>query len=46
MAKNLAQSMKDSRYMSTQERSFGFLALGKIARNNTDSDIIETIKID
>ncbi|MFY0651436.1 MAG: alpha-2-macroglobulin family protein [Cyclobacteriaceae bacterium] len=45
MAKSLAQSMKATRYLSTQERSFGFLALGKIARRNAGSDIKGTIKV-
>lgn len=45
MAKHLAQEMKDTRYLSTQERSFGFLALGKIARQNTGSNITGKIKM-
>jgi uncharacterized protein YfaS (alpha-2-macroglobulin family) len=39
MAKHLSKAMKDSRYLNTQERSFGFLAMGKIARRARESNI-------
>lgn len=44
MAKHLTNAMKTSRYLNTQERTFGFLALGKIARQNANSDIKATVK--
>ena len=46
MAKHLAEAMKKSRYLNTQERAFGFLALGKIARQNANSKITATVKSD
>ncbi len=32
LAKHVSQQLKNKRYLNTQERSFGFLAMGKIAR--------------
>lgn len=45
MAKHLASQMKQRRYLSTQERVFGFLALGKVARNNAGSSATAEIKV-
>jgi alpha-2-macroglobulin len=46
MARNLTQQLKAGYYLSTQELSFGFLALGKLAQNANKSDISAIIKID
>ncbi|MEO9852572.1 MAG: MG2 domain-containing protein [Reichenbachiella sp.] len=45
MIKHLADQMKKRRYLSTQERVFGFLALGKVARNNANSNVTAEIKV-
>lgn len=48
MAKHLSEQLKSRRYLNTQERSFGFLALGKVARqsarNNVSANIISNNK--
>ena len=44
MARQLTKSMKARRYLNTQERVFGFLALGKIARRNAGANIKGVIK--
>lgn len=46
MARNLTQQLKAGYYLSTQELSFGFLALGKLAQNANKSDVSAIIKID
>ncbi|MEO9966240.1 MAG: MG2 domain-containing protein [Reichenbachiella sp.] len=45
MIKRLSKEMKSRRYMSTQERVFGFLALGKVARNNAGSNVTAEVKV-
>jgi uncharacterized protein YfaS (alpha-2-macroglobulin family) len=39
MARHLSQKMKKQRYLSTQERVFAFLAMGKIAKESAKSNI-------
>ncbi len=39
MAKHLSEKMKSRRYLSTQERVFAFLAMGKIAKQAAQSKI-------
>ncbi len=46
LAQQLSVMMKADRYMNTQERSFSFLALGKIAKKSKDNTINATIKAD
>lgn len=46
MAKHLSDQLRTQRYLNTQERSFGFLAMGKIARKAATSNISGTIKVD
>lgn len=45
MSKQLADQMKKRRYLNTQERVFGFLALGKVARQNAGSSVTAEIKV-
>lgn len=45
MIKHLSEQMKKRRYLSTQERVFGFMALGKFARNNAGSNTTAEIKV-
>ena len=44
MARHISQYLKNERYLSTQERAFSFLALGKLAKQNAASDIKASIK--
>ncbi len=44
MAKHISEKLMNSRYLNTQERSFGLLALGKIARMAEESDVSATVK--
>ncbi len=44
MTRQLSQAMKNEKYLNTQERAFGFLALGKIARLNASNDIRATVR--
>lgn len=44
LAQQLGSMMKDQTYMNTQERSFAFLAFGKIAAKNKNADIKGVIK--
>ncbi|MBI4645993.1 MAG: alpha-2-macroglobulin family protein, partial [Bacteroidia bacterium] len=44
MAKHISEALKNKRYMNTQERSFSFLAMGKIARKAVQSYIKASIK--
>jgi uncharacterized protein YfaS (alpha-2-macroglobulin family) len=39
MARHVSQFLKERRWLSTQERAFGFLALGKLARNAGKSNV-------
>ncbi len=45
MARHIAQELKSRTYLSTQERAFSFLALGKIARQANNSNISCTVKV-
>jgi alpha-2-macroglobulin len=45
MAKHLVQYLKTRQWLSTQERAFGFLAIGKLARNAAKSTITADIKV-
>ena len=45
MAKHVSQELKKRTYISTQERAFGFLALGKIARQANNSNLSVSIKV-
>jgi uncharacterized protein YfaS (alpha-2-macroglobulin family) len=44
MAKHISNYLKTRRYLNTQERAFSFLAMGKIAKIASESDIKATIK--
>jgi uncharacterized protein YfaS (alpha-2-macroglobulin family) len=46
LARVLSQAVKNSRYLSTQESVFSFLALGKIARRNGVSNVTATLMAD
>lgn len=45
MAKHVSQYLKDRKWLSTQERAFGFLALGKIAKSAAKSNVAAEIKV-
>lgn len=45
MAKHVSDKLKTRRYLSTQERAFAFLALGKLARAANQSDVKAVIKV-
>lgn len=45
MARHVSENLKTRQYISTQERAFGFLALGKIARVANSSNINAVIKV-
>jgi alpha-2-macroglobulin len=45
MAKHVSDRLKKERYLNTQERSFSFLALGKMARAAAKSNITADIKV-
>ncbi len=45
MAKHISDALKNSRYLNTQERTFSFLAMGKIARMASASNIKGSVKI-
>jgi uncharacterized protein YfaS (alpha-2-macroglobulin family) len=44
MAKHVSEKLRTSRYLNTQERSFGFLAMGKIARIAANSNLSGSVK--
>lgn len=44
MARHVAGYLKERRWLSTQERAFAFLALGKLARNAAKSTVTAEIK--
>lgn len=46
LAQQLSEMMKMRPYLNTQERSFAFLAFGKLARKTKDATITATIKAD
>jgi len=45
MAKHVSEKLKSRQWLSTQERAFAFLALGKISRASGQSDISAEIKV-
>jgi alpha-2-macroglobulin len=45
MAKHVGQSLKGRNWLSTQERAFSFLALGKLARAANKSTVTADIKV-
>src|SRR5436190_4009432 len=45
MAKHVGDKLKQRNWLSTQERAFAFLALGKLARNANKSDATAEIKV-
>jgi uncharacterized protein YfaS (alpha-2-macroglobulin family) len=45
MAKHVSQYLKSRQWLSTQERAFGFLAVGKIARSAAKSNVTGEIKV-
>ena len=45
MAKHVSAYLKERRWLSTQERAFGFLALGKLARSAAKSNVTADIKV-
>lgn len=46
LARVLSQAVKNTRYLSTQESVFSFLALGKIAKRNGASNVTATLMAD
>jgi alpha-2-macroglobulin len=44
MAQHISKELMNSRYLNTQERTFGFLAIGKIARKAAKSNITGQVK--
>ena len=44
MAKHLSEQMKAQRYLNTQERAFGLLALGKIAKQSNAANVTAVVK--
>jgi hypothetical protein len=46
MAKHVSDKLKTRYWLSTQERAFAFLALGKMARSANKSDATAEIKVD
>jgi hypothetical protein len=45
MAKHVSAYLKERRWLSTQERAFSFLALGKLAKNAVNSNISAEITV-
>jgi uncharacterized protein YfaS (alpha-2-macroglobulin family) len=45
MTKHVAETIKKSYYLSTQERVFSFLALGKVLRSNASSTVTAQVKV-
>ncbi|HEY0677053.1 MAG TPA: alpha-2-macroglobulin family protein, partial [Chitinophagaceae bacterium] len=45
MAKHVAEKLKQRRWYSTQEASFGFLGLGKLARGAAKSTVTAEVKV-
>ncbi len=46
MAKHVSTALKKDRYLNTQERSFSFLAMGKIAKMANEGNVSGSIKLD
>jgi len=45
MAKHVSDKLKNRYWLSTQERAFAFLALGKLARSANKSDVSAEVKV-
>jgi hypothetical protein len=45
MAKHVSEKLKSRYWLSTQERAFAFLALGKLARSANKSDVTAKVKV-
>lgn len=45
MAKHVADKLKARRWFSTQEASFGFLGLGKMARRSANSNVTAEVRV-
>ncbi|HYF31398.1 MAG TPA: MG2 domain-containing protein [Chitinophagaceae bacterium] len=45
MARHVADKLKQRRWFSTQEASFGFLGLGKMARRASNSNVTAEVKV-
>ncbi len=45
MAKHVSDKLKSRQWLSTQERSFAFLALGKLSRSAAKSDVSAEVKV-
>jgi uncharacterized protein YfaS (alpha-2-macroglobulin family) len=45
MARHIAAKLKSRRYLSTQERAFSFLALGKLAKTSNNSTATAEIRV-
>ena len=45
MAKHVSDKLKNRYWLSTQERAFAFLALGKLARTANKSDVTAEVKV-
>jgi uncharacterized protein YfaS (alpha-2-macroglobulin family) len=45
MARHVSDKLKSRHWLSTQERAFAFLALGKLARSANKSDVTAEIKV-
>ena len=45
MARHVSEKLKRSEYLNTQERSFSFLALGKLARSANKSDVEAEVRV-
>ena len=46
MAKHVGDKLKVRYWLSTQERAFAFLALGKLARSANNADVTAEVKVD
>ena len=46
MTKHISEALRTNKYLSTQERIFSLLALGKIAKQANESNIVANIKAD
>jgi len=46
MVSHLSAQLRKERYLSTQERAFAFLALGKFMNRNRDNDVTATVSAD
>ncbi|MBN2215007.1 MAG: alpha-2-macroglobulin family protein [Bacteroidales bacterium] len=44
MARHVSEELRTQRYLNTQERTFGYLAMGKLARIAGETDVKVTVK--